>query len=157
MTRSESGRPVSVVTGYLVRRMGDTVVLTFGLRRPDTLRLGSTRRLEVRTGYAGSRATEGAVLGFLVGAAGGAVIGASAHQPCEPRTDGLFGGCMDLMGSGPVVIGGALVGGLVGAVVGAAIGGSSRREVWAPVTEPTVRLSLRIGSSGAGMGLRAEF
>lgn len=142
---SNSGRQVRIAVGSLVRLSGDTVVIASGQRQPDTLVLGPSRRLEVRTAVGRGHGRQGALWGFLVGGLGGAIVGAATYQPC---TEGL---CIMDPGEGGSAAAGFLLGGLFGAGVGAAIGSSIRTEVWTPVATPGVRVGLVVMPRGAGL------
>lgn len=86
-----------------------------------------------------TRKANGALYGFLIGAAGGAVLGAATHQappPCDPN---VILGCgfqniLETSRSQDAFIGGVLLG-AVGAIVGALVG-SRAVETWVPVRLP---------------------
>lgn len=73
-------------------------------------------------------------IGLLVGAAGGAILGAITYSPtkCDPSVS--F--CVDVFDQGSSAAMGAVLLGAAGGLVGL-IAGASPKETWVPVTVPT--------------------
>lgn len=106
---------------------GDTVVMKLD-RGQETVAypVASLSRFEVSGGRSGHTGT-GALLGFVVGAGAGAVLGRSeCGSGCTGEED--FGGLAALLGAG--------IGGGIGLVVGAVAGSSYKTDDWvlAPVS-----------------------
>ena len=74
------------------------------------------------------------MIGLLVGAAGGAILGAMTYSPSKCDSSVSF--CVDLFDQGSSAAMGAVLLGGVGALVGF-IAGAAPKETWVPVTIPT--------------------
>jgi hypothetical protein len=70
----------------------------------------------------------GAGIGFLVGLAGGAALGASTSGCCNKEGREL---------RAVAIVANGLIGGVIGGLVGAFIGSRQRSEDWVPVTLPS--------------------
>ena len=91
----------------------------------------ATEFLIVATGFPLGR---GLLFGLLVGAAGGAILGAMTYSPSKCDSSVSF--CVDLFDQGSSAAMGAVLLGGVGALVGF-IAGAAPKETWVPVTIPT--------------------
>lgn len=146
-----------IVTGSLVRLSGDTAVIAAHANAAESFVLGSSQRLEVVSGSR-SQAARGALYGMLLGGATLGLITLISYDPCEPTPGTLdFLKCTTDFGRGAYA-GIAFAGGaLVGAGIGAIVGGTSRKEVWTPVTTAGVRVGLFARPRVAGFGLQLTF
>ena len=97
------------------------------------------RQLEISQGTH-TRRLNGGLIGFLVGAAGGAAIGAATHKDPPPCTDLINCVAFSLVSplntsrSGDAILGG-IAGGLLGGIVGTLVG-SRAVDTWVPVAVP---------------------
>jgi hypothetical protein len=117
--------------GNVAAATADTLVFQPAAREagPFSIATPNIARLEVVTGQHSQKA-KGAMVGFLVGAAAGAVLGAATYQ--KPDCTGF---CVyPDSRSFDAFVGGVLLGG-VGAIVGAVMG-SHPTETWTPVAIP---------------------
>jgi hypothetical protein len=140
------------VTGRVVAVQGDSLQLTRD-RSVDTLRLAGSQltSLEVSVGRH-KRRWRGAGLGFLGGAALGAVLGAATYRKPDCSGDAYF---CDLGPGFDATFGAVLLGG-AGAVVGAIAGGGSADD-WQPVAlRRSARLQLIVPRPSARMALGAS-
>ena len=134
-----------VLTGQLVRKAGDTVIVSSAAATPTVFVVGAGHRLEVSAGTH-RRTLRGVGLGFLVGAATGAVLGLASYQ--EPDCSQSFI-CLDF-GPGFAALAGAVVFSVPGMVIGGIVG-AKKHEVWRRVG----RLPVHVGiAPAAGPGLR---
>jgi hypothetical protein len=119
------------LTGTVVALRADTVVVRLSSTGSNReLARSEIAHIERSAGTRGYR-LRGAALGFLVGAAAGAGIGAATAKEPPPCTGSLcFNGLEESMNT----LGGGLVGALVGTTAGVLIGGR-RREQWRPVAD----------------------
>jgi hypothetical protein len=124
--------------GTVVGQAGDTLVVLSEPR--DTVRVTLTTLdfLEVSGGRR-ARVGRGMGLGFLVGAAGGAAIGAAA-------IDSEWRGVGALLGAG--------LGGLSGLLVGAAVGSAVRTERWDAAPGWDLGVSVLRGGAGFKVAIR---
>jgi hypothetical protein len=140
------------LTGRVVAVEGDSLLLARD-RSADTLRLAQSQltSLDVSVGRH-KRRWRGAGLGFLGGAALGAVIGAATYKKPDCSGEAYF---CDLGQGFDATFGAALLGG-VGAVVGAIIGGGSADD-WQPVAlRRSARLRLMVPPSPTRLALGAS-
>ena len=137
VTPLESSAPYLI--GTVVGQAGDTLVVLSAPR--DTVRVTLTTLdfLEVSGGRR-AHVGRGMGLGFLVGAAGGAAIGAAA-------IDSEWRGVGALLGAG--------VGGLGGLLVGAVVGSAVRTERWDAA--PGWDLGVSVLRAGAGLRVAIRF
>ena len=116
---------------------GDTLEFRGGDPRSDRwLRTSEITSVEVSSGRHTERG-KWAAIGFLVGAAAGAGLGAATYN-APPRCTDSFScevdtNLFDNSGRRGAAIGGGIIGGLSGAVIGALLG-SRQRETWTPVS-----------------------
>jgi hypothetical protein len=89
------------------------------------------RQIEISEGTH-SRRLNKVLIGFLVGAAGGAVIGAAVHRDRSPCLDAL---CVTSHSRSEDALIGATAGGVLGAIVGAIVGGRSA-DTRVPIAVP---------------------
>lgn len=134
-----SGAPL--VTGELIRMAGDTVLISSAAATQTVWVVTAAHRLEVSAGTH-RRTLRGIGLGFLVGAATGAVIGLATYQ--EPDCIQF---CIDL-GRGFTALAGAAVLSVPGAVIGGIVGAKSKHEAWRPIANHAVRLGIAPAGSG---------
>lgn len=129
--------------GKLVSWTADEVVLQGTADRPWRLPMDRVQKVEVYRGSR-SRAREGAVAGFVVGAV---LVGpTAAGYSCLNES-----GCST--GAG---IGGALVGGLAVGAFGAMVGLAFRKEKWVGVSQPGPRITLAVGPAKRGLGAQVS-
>jgi len=128
------GTVASLSPGYLVLMGADSGPLTIPVR--------IVRKLEVSSGTTGSKAAEGALLGFLGGASVGALIGVLGIPRCGFRR-------ATCEFATPV---GAAIGGLVGMFVGGVIGAQVSRERWESVPLDRLRVTV-LSRPGSRLGL----
>jgi hypothetical protein len=102
---------------------------------PQTLSGGVITRMEISTGTRAHKA-KGALIGFVTGAAVGAILGAATWQRPTCKDPNNAFGCfaIDFGPGGSAAIAGAL-GGIVGTIVGALVG-IHQTDTWVPVTVP---------------------
>jgi hypothetical protein len=117
--------------GTLVSTKADTVVFrpagqltSFTIATPNIVELDLARANH-------QRKAGGALIGFLVGAAGGAALAAATYKPTPCS---WF--CFVNMGRGQTAVLGGTLGGLGGALVGALLGATVPAETWVPVSIP---------------------
>ena len=127
------------IMGKLVAQSGDTLVIEVPAEDTARVPLASLSRLEVSDGMHGHWG-RGAGYGLLVGAAGGAGIGAAAIDS-EWRAVGA------LLGAG--------TGALLGFLIGGGIGQSVERERWKPA--PGWELSFSAQPTARGVGIAIRF
>ena len=100
-----------------------------------SLSTSDIRQLDISQGTH-TRRLNGGLIGFLVGAAGGAAIGAATHKDPPPCTD--FINCVEFSlntsRSGDAILGG-IAGGLLGGIVGTLVGARAV-DTWVPVAVP---------------------
>ena len=125
--------------GTVVGQTGDTLVVLSEPRDTVRVTLATLDFLEV-SGGRHAHIGRGMGLGFLVGAAGGAAIGAAA-------IDAEWRGVGALLGAG--------VGGLGGLLVGAAVGSAVLTERWDAA--PGWDLGVSVSSAGAGFRIAIRF
>ena len=122
-------------TGTVTAVRGDSLVFRRD-KAGDSLTVGFVHvgRLDVSRGRH-ARPLSGLGLGFLAGAAAGAVAGAGAYhrQPCTGTND-VFGCGVGDLGVGGTAAGGAVLGGLGGALVGLIAGSVIHTERWRTVS-----------------------
>jgi hypothetical protein len=140
------------LTGRVVSVEGDSLRVARD-RSADTLRIAQSQltSLDVSVGRH-KRRWRGAGLGFLGGAALGAVVGAATYKKPDCSGEAYF---CDLGQGFDATFGAALLGG-VGAVVGAIIGGGSADD-WQPVAlRRSARLRLMVPRSPTRLALGAS-
>ncbi|HST07361.1 MAG TPA: hypothetical protein VLJ83_04280 [Gemmatimonadaceae bacterium] len=123
--------------GTIEAAAGDTLKFLGGDRRIDRwLRTSDITSVEVSSGTHTEKA-KWAAIGFLVGAAAGAGLGAGTYTPPARCTDSLScavaASLSDNTGRMGATIGGCLIGALSGALIGT-LWGSRQREIWTPVS-----------------------
>lgn len=125
VSRLVGARPA---TGRVVSTNLDTLVFRRDKRStPMAVPTPTITKLEVARGTHTTKA-KSSLVGFFLGAATGAAIGAATYRPsCN-------GFCFDL-GPGAVAAFGGVVGGAGGAILGALIG-RRQSDTWVPVTMP---------------------
>jgi hypothetical protein len=127
------------IMGQLVAQSGDTIVIQLPDSEKVRMSLASLSRLEVSDGQRGDF-WKGAGWGFLIGGAGGAVIGAVAIE--DP-----WKGIGALLGAG--------TGGLLGLLIGGGIGSNIITEHWKPA--PGWELSLSVQPTATGVRIAIRF
>jgi len=101
-----------------------------------SLSTSDIRQLEIPQGTH-TRRLKGALIGFLVGAAGGGALGAGLHKDPPPCTDIVVcavQGIFETSRSTDALIGAGVVG-VLGAIVGTLVGGRAV-DTWVPVAVP---------------------
>jgi len=89
-------------------------------------------KLEVSSGTH-TRKVKGALFGFVIGALGGAAIGAATYKP--KKCPGVPGWCNEIFGQGFSTAFGAMLGAIPGTLMGLIVG-SSPTDTWVPVKLP---------------------
>jgi len=119
-------------TGFVAASTADTLVFRPAARdaSPIAIATPNIARIEVASGTH-SRKAKGALVGLLIGAGAGALIGAAAYK--KPKPCGCIRLFEDSRGSDAAIAG--FLGGLVGAITGAIIG-SRQTDSWVPVAVP---------------------
>jgi hypothetical protein len=133
--------PGSTITGLLTSHSGDTIAVQVQSNDTARISLSSLSQLEVSDGYH-SNFGKGAGYGFIIGAAGGAAVGAAAIDP-------EWAGVGALLGAG--------TGGLLGFLIGGGIGSSTTSERWRPAPGWEVNPELSAQPSGATVGITIRF
>ena len=101
-----------------------------------SLSTSDIRQLDISEGTH-TRRLNGGLIGFLVGAAGGAAIGAATHKdppPCADIITCVVFGPLKTSRSSEAILGG-IAGGLLGGIVGTLVGGRAV-DTWVPVAVP---------------------
>ena len=121
-------------TGIVAASTTDTLVFRPAARdaNPIAIATPNIARIEVASGTH-SRKAKGALVGFLVGAGAGALIGAAAYKKPKPCAGFCISPFEDSRGVDAAA--GGILGGIVGAIAGAIIG-SRPTESWVPVAVP---------------------
>jgi hypothetical protein len=117
--------------GTVVSAKADTLVFRpAGQLTPFPLATNNIVKLELMRG-SHQRKAKGALIGFLVGAAGGAALAAATYKPtpCEFI-------CIIDPGRGQTTFLGGTLGALGGALLGALLGTVMPAETWVPVVIP---------------------
>jgi hypothetical protein len=143
-------------TGTVTAVRGDTIVFRRD-QAGDSLAIGFVHvgRLDIGRGRH-ARPFTGLGLGFLVGAAAGAIAGAATYQKPACTNDSF---CLDF-GVGANVAGGAVLGGAGGALVGLIAGAFIHAERWRTVSlnglldHPQAGIALIPSRSGPRLALR---
>jgi hypothetical protein len=119
-------------TGIVASSTTDTLVFRAAARdaTPIAIATPNIARIEVATGTH-SRKAKGALVGLLIGAGAGALIGAATYK--KPKPCGCLFAFEDTRGSDAAIAG--FLGGIVGAITGAIIG-SRQTDSWVPVAVP---------------------
>ena len=123
--------------GTVVSVAPDTVVLRLGATVPGrSLAIGDITSVEVARGKH-TRKALGALLGTLIGAGVGGILGYSLYEEPKCPSD-AFWACIGPLTPGPTSKGSnamvsAVAGGIVGALVGTAVG-SRQRDTWVPAS-----------------------
>ncbi len=141
------------IIGRVTAAVDDTLRIV-SVREADTLRIATSRirAIDVSTGQH-RRRWRGAGIGFLAGAALGAVIGAASYQKPTKCADWCFD-----FGPGFDAAAGGIVLGAIGTITGA-ITGAGKADDWVPASLGN-RTSLRLvapgvrGNGGIGLALR---
>ncbi len=129
------GRLVSIGRDSLVLELSNSNHLLFAIPR------AAVEEAWVRGGHH-RKTLNGVGIGFLAGAATGAVVGAIAYQPCSSG-GGLFGSgsdCVDFS-RGTYAAAGALLGAVAGVVIGGIAGYATHGQSWEQVQLPAVTLA----------------
>jgi hypothetical protein len=146
-TQGQSARldALSLQAGARARILGPTTganyqLITVASARPDSLRYSldpspATKSLawqhisKMDASIGGhTNVARGAGIGFLVGLAGGAALGATTSGCCNKEGREL---------RTVAIVANGLLGGVIGGLVGAFIGSRQRTEDWVPVTLPS--------------------
>ena len=148
-TLTASGSLDRELKGFVERASGDTLLI-----RPDgggpLVPLLPTERTQFHV-FEGRRpsAGRGAVTGFFVGAAAGAIIGAVTYRDCPPH-----GWCFVNFGQGTSVVLGGIAVGLGGLLAGGIVGSFINHDVWSdPMGFAVARPLITATSRGVGIGL----
>lgn len=118
-------------TGVVAASTTDTLVFRPAAKdaTPIAIATPNIARIEVASGTH-SRKAKGALIGFLVGAGAGALLGAATYKPQPCR-----GFCFFEDSRGFEATLGGLLGGVAGTITGAIIG-SRQTDSWVPVAVP---------------------
>ncbi len=116
--------------GTLVSTTPDSLVIAPKDQRAFSVRTANISKLEVMRGTHTAKAKY-ALVGLLIGVAGGAALGASTYSDSCGQAE--F--CLDF-GRGFAAASGAVLLGAVGALIGT-INGASPKETWVPVPLPS--------------------
>lgn len=124
--------------GVVVSATRDTLSFRSGNQPAYTsISTSDIRQLDISQGTH-TRRLNGGLIGFLVGAAGGAAIGAATHKDPPPCTDFINCGLgilsLNTSRSGDAILG-ATLGGVLGAIVGTLVGARAV-DTWVPVAVP---------------------
>lgn len=119
-------------TGFVAASTTDTLVFRPAARdaSPIAIATPNIARIEVASGTH-SRKAKGALVGLLVGAGAGALIGAASYK--KPKPCGCFFVLEDSRGFDAAL--GGFLGGILGVITGAIIG-SRQTDSWVPVAIP---------------------
>lgn len=117
-------------TGSVVSATSDTLMFRKDKRSTSTA-IGTPNivRIEVARGTHSTKA-KGSLMGFLVGAVTGTLIGAAVYTPTECNLI-----CVEPVGRAGVAAAGGVVGGVGGAIIGALVG-RRQTDTWVPVPVP---------------------
>jgi hypothetical protein len=121
-------------TGIVASSTTDTLVFRAAARdaTPIAIATPNIARIEVASGTH-SRKAKGALVGFLVGAGAGALLGAATYKKPKPCVGWCFYPFEDSRGVDAAIAG--FLGGTVGAITGAIIG-ARPTDSWVPVAVP---------------------
>jgi hypothetical protein len=117
-------------TGRVVSATPDTLMLLRD-KQSTSMAIGtpSIVKVEVARGTHSNKAKV-SLMGLLVGATAGALIGAAVYTPSECNLI-----CVEPVGRGGVAVAGGVLGGVGGAIIGAFVG-RRQTDTWVPVAVP---------------------
>lgn len=140
IVESTSRRVVEV--GQLLRLANDTATILpkrgAATDTPLHFVLGNQHRLEQSAGMH-RRTLRGLGIGFLVGAASGAMLGSATYKKPECGAESII--CLDF-GRGFATGAGAITLSVPGALIGALVGRSQTHEVWRVKNQRDLRISI---------------
>jgi hypothetical protein len=141
------------LVGTVVARDADSLrIMVAGQPTAVAIPESSISEIEIRR-WTHSFAGTGAKAGTLLGALGGAALGATVPQdPCRPSSAWF---CFPPPNRLLAIAGGAALGSCVGAVLGTVVGSAIHRYTWEHVALDRVHVSL--GLHGAGLALSLTF
>jgi len=118
-------------TGFVAASTADTLVFRPAARdaSPIAIATPNIARIEVASGTH-SRKAKGSLVGFLIGAGAGALIGAATYKKPKP-----CGFCFIEDSRGFDAALGGVLGGIVGVITGTVVG-SRQTDSWVPVAVP---------------------
>jgi len=146
---SRAGPPL---TGQLIRMAGDTVIISSAAAMQTALLLTPAHRFEV-SGGTHRRTLQGIGLGFLAGAAVGAILGFALYE--ESDCTGL---CIFDFSQGESALLGAVGLGVPGILIGGIVGANLKHETWRIIEHQPIRVGVApAGHRGLLLALSLAF
>ena len=141
-----------VLTGQLIRMAGDTVIVSSATAIQTSMVVTPAHRFEVSTGRHG-RTLRGIGLGFLAGAAVGAILGFALYE--ESDCTGL---CVLDFSQGESALLGAVGLGVPGILIGGIVGANLKHETWRIIELQPIRVGVApAGRRGLLLALSLAF